>query len=122
MSTTDHRLREFHRYTITSEGASLGYFRLVEDPAGVWVTWAEVVAALLPREAPSARPYHLWHDDDGDVLWWLFPICEPPYSGSPLAQGWPFHEDDEHALGWTRFQIPERLSADVLVRTEEPTE
>lgn len=39
---------EFHRYTITSEGASRGYFRLVEDPAGAWVTWAEVEAFLKP--------------------------------------------------------------------------
>lgn len=33
---------KFHRYTITSEGASKGYFRLVEDPEGAWVTFAEV--------------------------------------------------------------------------------
>lgn len=41
----------FHRYTITGEGASPGYFRLVEDPAGAWVTWAEVEA-----HSPKASP------------------------------------------------------------------
>ena len=35
-----------HRYTITSKGASLGYYRLVEDPNGVWMQTAEVEAAL----------------------------------------------------------------------------
>ena len=44
----------FHRYTITSEGASKGYFRLVEDSEGAWVTWAEVAASRssAPTEAP----------------------------------------------------------------------
>lgn len=36
-----------HRYTITSEGASPGYFRLVEDNKGVWVQYAELTAAIL---------------------------------------------------------------------------
>lgn len=48
----------FHRYTITSEGASLGYFRLVEDPAGAWVTFAEVEAALKPGAAPVVGIAH----------------------------------------------------------------
>lgn len=43
---SDAPLDKFHRYTITGEGASPGYFRLVEDPAGAWVTWAEVEARL----------------------------------------------------------------------------
>ena len=54
MSAEIRRL-QFHRYTITSEGASKGYFRLVEDPDGAWVTWAEVEANLLPTE-PVADP------------------------------------------------------------------
>src|SRR5690242_1670774 len=52
--TLIQRLRGVHRYTITSEGASLGDFRLVEDPEGAWVTWAEVDAAS--REASEAIP------------------------------------------------------------------
>jgi hypothetical protein len=48
---TPARLLALHRYTITSEGASRGYFRLVEDPSGAWVTWAEV-EALLRDAAP----------------------------------------------------------------------
>ena len=37
----------------------------------------------------AARPLELWNDDDGDVLWWVFPIQEPPYVGSPLDSEWP---------------------------------
>lgn len=28
-----------------------------------------------------------WHEDDGPVLWWKFPIVEPPYVGTPLDCG-----------------------------------
>lgn len=35
----------------------------------------------------SARPLSEWHEDDGDVLWWCFPIEEAPYVGSPLDPG-----------------------------------
>lgn len=30
-----------------------------------------------------------WTEADGDVLWWRFPIDEPPYVGSPLDDGFP---------------------------------
>lgn len=32
-------------------------------------------------------PLHDWHEDMGDVLWWLWPIEQPPYVGSPLDMG-----------------------------------
>ena len=31
-----------------------------------------------------ARPFADWHEDIGPVLWWAFPIEEPPYVGTPL--------------------------------------
>ena len=34
-----------------------------------------------------ARPISEWHEDIGPVLWWSFPITEPPYVGSPLDLG-----------------------------------
>lgn len=39
--------------------------------------------------AGPARPLEEWHEDYGDVLWWTFPIAEPPYVGSPLCSDWP---------------------------------
>jgi hypothetical protein len=35
----------------------------------------------------KARPLSEWSEEDGDVLWWKFPIDEPPYCGSPLDCG-----------------------------------
>jgi len=36
-----------------------------------------------------AWPLREWHEDMGDQLWWVFPINEPPYRGSPLYNDWP---------------------------------
>ncbi len=33
------------------------------------------------------RPYYEWREDHGPVLWWLWPIEEAPYVGSPLDCG-----------------------------------
>ncbi|MCU7356717.1 hypothetical protein N7O58_03350 [Enterococcus dispar] len=30
-----------------------------------------------------------WHEDIGDVLWWNFPVEEPPYCGTPLDEHFP---------------------------------
>ncbi len=35
----------------------------------------------------EARPAAEWHEDIGDVLWWRFPVEEPPYVGSPNDLG-----------------------------------
>lgn len=74
-----------------------------------------------------------WHEDHGTVLWWRFPICEPPYVGTPLdlgftvsarlydqfgdeigmthadVGGWPFGDDldKQPELFWERIEIPE---------------
>lgn len=34
-----------------------------------------------------ARPLSEWHEDMGPMLWWRFPIEEPPYVGTPLDLG-----------------------------------
>lgn len=36
----------------------------------------------------TARPLSEWTEDDGDVLWWKFPVEEAPYVGSPLCCGY----------------------------------
>lgn len=36
----------------------------------------------------QAKPLSDWHEGIGDVLWWKFPIEEPPYVGSPLDLGY----------------------------------
>ncbi len=37
--------------------------------------------------AERARPLAEWHEDMGPVLWWRFPVDEPPYVGTPLDRG-----------------------------------
>jgi len=34
-----------------------------------------------------ARPLAEWHEDHGPVLWWRFPVDEPPYVGTPHDLG-----------------------------------
>lgn len=49
-----------------------------------------------------ARTIDEWGEDNGDVLWWKFPIEEPPYVGSPLDANWPGYHTH-----WTPIAIPE---------------
>ncbi|WP_340011770.1 hypothetical protein MHI32_01520 [Paenibacillus sp. FSL H7-0690] len=49
----------------------------------------------------SARPLDEWHEEMGDMLWWMFPIQEPPYCGNPLDSDW-----SDCYTHWTPFVIP----------------
>jgi hypothetical protein len=42
-----------------------------------------------------------WTEETGAVLWWRFPVVEPPYVGSPLDDDWPGHHTH-----WTEIPIP----------------
>lgn len=55
----------------------------------------------------EARPLKEWHEDIGDVLWWKFPIEEPPYVGSPLDLNWPSYHTH-----WTPIVIPQPSKED----------
>lgn len=83
-----------------------------------------------------ARRFSEWIENYGDVLWWRFPVTEPPYLGSPLdcgfnvgaklynqfgdvmgtvegdVGGWPFASDEEANLFWTPLSIPEKPEDD----------
>jgi hypothetical protein len=48
---------------------------------------------------PSERDE--WNEEDGNVLWWVFPICEPPYCGTPLDDDFP-----DYVTHWTRIVEP----------------
>lgn len=41
------------------------------------------------EDSLEPKPIEEWHEDDGDCLWWKFPIEEAPYCGSPLDEDWP---------------------------------
>ena len=62
--------------------------------------------------AITPRPLAEWFEDDGVVLWWRFPIEEPPYVGTPLDDDWPVMATatggtTNYATHWTRLLIPE---------------
>ena len=64
----------------------------------------DLVYTLSNLLTPEGHDF--WSDDDGSVLWWLLPVEEPPYVGTPTDDGWPFYEEDEHRLYWTRIPTP----------------
>ncbi|QRN86011.1 hypothetical protein JR334_01905 [Clostridia bacterium] len=57
-----------------------------------------------------ALPADEWTEEDGDCLWWHFPIEEPPYLGSPITfdrHGKPTIPD--WCTHFTRIYIPEEV-------------
>lgn len=60
-------------------------------------------AAIEAREQRIiARPIAEYHEDLGDVLWWRWPVTEPPYVGSPLDEDWV----EDYYTHWTTFEVP----------------
>ncbi len=51
----------------------------------------------------AIEPRHIdeWHEDDGDCLWWHFPIQEPPYCGTPNDMNFP-----DYVTHFTRLILP----------------
>lgn len=59
-----------------------------------------IANGVTVQECP--RPLEEWHEDYGDVLWWKFPVEEPPYVGSPLCEDWPAYHTH-----WTPIVVPQ---------------
>ena len=84
------------------------------DDATRWevevVTFRAKLAAAASKLDGLTRVYAFseWHEDHGDVLWWMAPICEPPsYVGTPLDSSWPWEDVNESALVWCKSMQPE---------------
>ena len=56
-------------------------------------------ALAQPEPVALARTEDEYHEDMGAVLWWRFPIDEPPYCGSPLDSEWPGYHTHFTPLG-----------------------
>ena len=65
-------------------------------------TIAEIMIENGVTVQECARPLEEWGEDYGDVLWWKFPIEEPPYVGSPLDLNWPAYHTH-----WTLIVMPQ---------------
>jgi hypothetical protein len=56
----------------------------------------------MTETTPHPFKAELWNEDDGDVLWWKFPVEEPPYCGTPLDENFPGYHTH-----FTFFPTPE---------------
>lgn len=45
-----------------------------------------------------------WDEDTGDVLWWNFPVEEPPYCGTPLDEHFP-----KYKTHFTTIDMPNEI-------------
>lgn len=80
--------------------AALATIKSMGTPAGIPPTPATLPGS--PAAETPARPLADWHEDFGSVLWWKFPVVEPPYVGSPLSEDWP-----EYHTHWTNIEVPD---------------
>ncbi|MEK5085887.1 hypothetical protein MKY98_02910 [Paenibacillus sp. FSL M8-0228] len=71
------------------------YFMLAQAKAEMEKLQKEIEISRSPRTLDE------WGEDYGDVLWWKFPIDEPPYCGTPLDADWP-----DYHTHWTPITIP----------------
>lgn len=53
------------------------------------------------NQATKPLPLENWHEDQGDCLWWKFPIEEPPYLGTPLDNDFP-----NYVTHYTKIILP----------------
>lgn len=53
------------------------------------------------EDANEPKTIDEWHEEDGDCLWWAFPIAEAPYCGSPLDFNFP-----PYVTHFTRLTLP----------------
>lgn len=65
----------------------------------------QTVVDVAQAMVEPARPRVEWHEDDGDVMWWKFPVVEAPYVGSPLADDFP-----DYVTHFTKIPVPRLYS------------
>ena len=53
----------------------------------------------MSEKRPIARPLSEWTPQDGAVLWWDFPVSEPPWCGTPLDDNWPAYKTHWTPIG-----------------------
>lgn len=49
----------------------------------------KVKAPDITSQQYQAHPIDDWHEDDGPVVWWRFPVDEPAWIGTPNDSDWP---------------------------------
>ena len=70
----------------------------------------DIIGIVNQLDEPTKVIAHLagkWHEDIGPVLWWDFPVEEPPYCGTPLDDDFP-----KYKTHFTEFHIPDEVEED----------
>lgn len=65
------------------------------------------IKIIKQLDEPTKVIAHLaekWHEDIGPVLWWDFPVEEPPYCGTPLDDDFP-----KYKRHFTELHIPDEV-------------
>ncbi|MNW45555.1 hypothetical protein D3C74_228220 [compost metagenome] len=92
-------LLEADLYESKQEVIRLSY--IAEKQGDELIREKELVNSLRDQLTEVPRPIDEWGEDYGDVLWWKFPIEEPPYCGTPLDADWP-----DYHTHWTPINMP----------------
>ena len=67
------------------------YIMAMPNTSSVYLLDSNYEISLTEPQAEKVEA-HLaehWNEDIGDVLWWNFPVEEPPYCGTPLDEHFP---------------------------------
>lgn len=62
---------------------------------------------MTTADEPQKVIAHLaekWHEDIGPILWWNFPVEEPPYCGTPLDEHFP-----KYKTHFTTIDMPNEI-------------
>ena len=81
---------------------------------GVFAGLGIAKSVLTKLEEPQKVIAHLaekWHEDIGPVLWWDFPVEEPPYCGTPLDDDFP-----KYKTHFTELYIPDEIEEEPKYR------
>lgn len=77
-------------YTKWKDGIDIEYPTLEVEQ------FARAIEAELSKQEPVEpdtvqvpRQLSEWHEDDGAVTWWSFPLNEPAWIGQPTDSDWP---------------------------------
>lgn len=102
-----HTIRGVHRLPPAADFNQVSVNVLFSDEERLLGATVSYDAKRVP-EPIILYEAHDWGEDDSNVIWWTFPIAEPPYVGTPIDSDWPFGENYEKRgdLRWQRLTVP----------------
>lgn len=94
--------RDDYHTLIAKKSRHIGF----ENDLNIIANTPTYIRYLLDKLEKAKKPRTIdeWHEDYGPVLWWSFPIEEPPYCGTPLDTDWP-----EYHTHWTPIVEPTQI-------------